>query len=388
MWTAAVSLLALLAVAACSSLRVPNAGLRSQGEWLTEGGSTARSNAVGAGLPLPLKEDWVYNAGGGFGPGSPLTTGAHVFVYTRNGEVHAVSLEEGKKKGADSFGESINGTPAISGTTIIIPSAWGTKHGVVAHNLMTGSHLWKYRCPPVDDGILLAGEHVIFSDARSTVHAVDLKTGTAKWKHDLDPSSAITTAPILAARSTVIVADDRGRVYALDRLTGQTQWTSDVPGPVYATPAAADGRIIVGTTRGVVSAMDVSNGNTLWEFRVDSDLVKFASPAVSDGRIVIGSSDGRVRAISADDGSLEWTWHGDGAVTAAPLIAGEQVYFGTMGRMVYALGAVDGTELWSSEVRGRVKSAPALYGNAVYFQSEPRYLYRFTPEDESYVRSD
>ncbi len=376
-------LIACVALVGCSSLRISDAGRRTPSDWLTEGGTNARANSVDLHVALPLEEQWVYNAGGGFGPGGPLIVGSYVYVHTRKGEIHAIRDESGKKEGIESFGESVNGTPAMRGRIIFVPAAWGSRHGMIAHDLNTGRRLWRIECPPVDEGVLLLDDMVFFSDAESTLHAVDSETGSVIWQTQFNPARAITTTPVLANESTLILADDKGGVHALSAREGGVLWTRELGEAVYATPAASRDILILGTARGSVHALRIDDGATTWLYRLADTTTKMASPAIGRDRVVIGASDGMVRTLTLSDGTLEWTWHGDGAITASPLLAGDQVFFGTMRKSVHALDLLSGHELWAADVEGRVKSAPSIREGSVYFLSEPRHVYKFSPKEDS-----
>ncbi len=380
-------LVAGISLASCSSLQISDPGHIAADDWLTEGGSATRTNSVESRLKLPLEEEWVYNAGGGFGPGGALVAGSYVYAHTRKGELHAIGLENGKKKGVESFGESVNGTPAMRGTVIFVPSAWGSRHGVVAHDLSSGREVWKIDCPPVDEGVLLFDNMVIFSDVESRLHAVDARIGEAIWQRPFDSARAITTTPILVDDATLILADDKGGVHAVSPRTGDLLWTREIGEAIYATPASTAGSVIIGSARGSLYALAVANGEIQWRQNLTDSSVKMASPAIAGKRVVIGASDGMVRAFSLTDGTLEWTWHGDGAITAAPVIAGDQVFFGTMRKSVHGLDLASGHELWTAEVEGRVKSAPSIRGGSLFILSEPRHVYKFSSKEQDSVAS-
>lgn len=384
-----IAALALCCVlAGCSSLHLQDAGRTGPLDILTAGVTAARTNAVARSIDVPLREDWSYNAGGGFGPYGPLVYGKYVIVGTRTGEVHVVSSDRGKKVGSRSFGDAVNGSPEIRGSVMYVPSAWGRKRSVAAYDLATGAIKWTYGKMPVEASLLLAADIVVFVDASSTVRALTVRRGEPVWSRTLDRDAWVRSSPVLVDGHTVVVADDRGRVYGLDLATGTEHWRANIGGAVVETPASGAGAVFVSTTRGRLYALDSKNGAIHWIENASDSRVRFTSAAVSDDVIVVGASDGTVRSLNSEDGTTNWTWHGDGVIAGAAVIAGDKVFFGSMSRMAYALDLRSGALLWSHEVRGRIKSAPAVGHNAVYFLSEPRYLYRFVPEEEDYATTE
>ncbi len=85
------------------------------------------------------------------------------------------------------------------------------------------------------------------------------------WSCQL-PTGELPTAPVMVGGRTFI-ADRSGAVRALnDR--GQIEWTTLTGGPVYYSPAIADGRLFVGSADGRVYAMEAATGRLLWSYRV------------------------------------------------------------------------------------------------------------------------
>jgi outer membrane protein assembly factor BamB len=377
----------LVSIVGCNTLQLENSGRPSENDWFTEGRDSARSHVSPTTIETPLELAWDYDASAAFGPGSPLLKGAYVLVATRKGEVHAIHVEKGKKAGVKGFGESINGSPAITGSVLFVPVAWGRKTGIVAHSLSTGRRLWRYESTPVERGVLATGNSIVFSDATSTVYALST-LGEVIWTLKLDDRASLNGTPVLVGRDIVAVADDAGTVYGIDLALGTIVWSQNLDEPVYASMSSHAGVLYVPTTRASLYSLDGRTGRVVWRFRGADNRVKFATPAASESGIVFGGSNGILHSVSVREGTIQWTWQARGAITAAPAIAGDRVFMGTMVGTAHGFDLTSGTEVWSAKVKGRIKSAPAVGRDAVYFLSEPRHVYRFSPSQLEVARND
>jgi hypothetical protein len=111
---------------------------------------------------------------------------------------------------------------------------------------------------------------------------------------DLDWSFAragpVYSSPAVA-NGMVYVGSDDGNVYALDSATGTEQWSLATGFGVVSCPAVASGVVYVGSADGNVYALDAATGVKSWLFATGS--LVFSSPAVASGVVYVGSSDGK-----------------------------------------------------------------------------------------------
>lgn len=371
----------LLVLAGCRTLQVDYLELGDTDGWRTEGASAERQHATTEAVDAPLEEAWVYNAGAGFGPVSPLLLRNVLLVATRKGEIHGVNLETGKKAGVENFGDAINGTPLVVGDLMYVPVAGG-RRALTAYNLRKGSTAWDVKGAPVETGLLAVEDGVVAVDADATVRRYRSDSEDPVWETALGEEITVHATPLLAD-GRIIIVDDQGGVVALDQADGAVQWTAVLGKPVYTSVAAQGSHLFIPTTRARFVALDAAQGNVAWDFAIPDTTVRFAPPAVDGDLVVFGASDGVVRALDANTGALRWTFEDDAAITAAPLITSNTIYVGTMGRMLFGLNRADGTVQWEYELRGRVKSAMAARDGSLIVLSEPRYVYLFqsTPTD-------
>ena len=81
-------------------------------------------------------------------------------------------------------------------------------------------------------------------------------------------------------------------VHALDAKTGKARWTYMTRARIDSSPAIAGGRVYVGSNDGRFYALDLASGKVVWQH--DEGAALTASPALANGRIVVGSTEGRL----------------------------------------------------------------------------------------------
>ncbi len=101
---------------------------------------------------------------------------------------------------------------------------------------------------------------------------------------------------------TVVLGGRDRMVHALDAKTGKARWTYMTRARIDSSPAIAGGRVFVGSNDGRLYALDLASGKVVWEH--DEGAALSASPALAAGRIVIGSTEGRLLCFSRG-GSLD-----------------------------------------------------------------------------------
>ena len=84
-------------------------------------------------------------------------------------------------------------------------------------------------------------------------------------------------------------------VHALDAKTGKARWTFMTNARVESSPAIVGNRVFVGSTDGRLYELDLLKGAKVWDF--DAGAAITASPAVANGRIIFGTHDGRVYCL-------------------------------------------------------------------------------------------
>ena len=177
--------------------------------------------------------------------------------------------------------------------------------------------------------------------------------------------------------------------YAIDQSTGKQKWKFKTDGAVSSSPAVANGIVYFGSFDGTLYALAADSGAVKWRFAHEGSEKRFeakgihgatpsnqtipdpwdlylSSPAISYGRVYFGSGDGNVYAVNAQTGVLQWKFVTGDVVHASPAIANNTVYIGSWDSFLYAVDAETGQEKW----RFKTGEDPVIH-NQVGLQSSP-----------------
>jgi outer membrane protein assembly factor BamB len=375
---AAACLVVAMVLTGCMSLDLGQSFQPGTEDWVTQGGSSFRQHFVNASVSFPLVEKWRYNARAGFGPGSPLLVEETIFVSTRNGQVHGITLEDGDRRGREEFGEAIEGTPVVTDSVLYVPVSWEDPQ-ILAYDFTQGRVLWRRNGTAVETGLAMRDRYLYAADVEGGLTAFDRATGDTVWTTPSDSLVSYRASPVLAG-NTVIAVDDRGHVRAVDDGTGEILWERSLGEPVERSPTVLGETVFFPSVRGTLWALTVEGGDLEWSFQTDERPRRLVTPAVREQMLILAASDGMVRRISPADGTVVWTRRVGGPISAAPLLLRNTVILGSMDTNIYGLDLDSGIVRWKKSVEGRIKSAPVLRDQHLIVLAEPSYVYAFVPE--------
>lgn len=329
--------------------------------------------AIGLAPGQPLELAWERNVEGGSGPGAPIVSASFVALGTQRGDVAIVGLADGALEGSSSFGESVEGRPALApdGRTLFVPLAAG-RDGVLAHDLVGGQTRWRTDLGPVVSGPLVIGQTVVAAALDGTLAGLATADGATRWTTRRDTTAAYHASPV-AVGSDVIAADDRGRVVRFGAADGSERWSVSIGEPVYNAMAIEGDLVVIPTTRGSLVGLSAARGSEVWRVRL-GDGVRVGAPAISNGRIVVGTTEGDVVAVEAATGAEIWRTRLEGVVRARPAFGDGIVYVGTFAQRLAALDLATGMRVWDTEVRGRVKTDLTVADGLLIVVAEPRHV--------------
>jgi outer membrane protein assembly factor BamB len=249
---------------------------------------------------------------------------------------------------------------------------------------------WKYA--PAGSGLedLVAdGKTVFVLDRKGRIHAVDAKTGDARWISKVamscNRSFGIELSPVKDF-GAVLVGCDTG-VFALRVDTGEPLWHTEVAGGI-ATPACTARAVIAGGSDGKIHAFDLKTGASLWEADCMTDRpddppgfagarARFdgfdARPgaAATDERIVVVPffDQCRVVAVDATSGKRRWDFRTQGWTHGRPAFGLHNVFVPSQDCHVYAVDKEMGKEAWRVATKSRNEAPTAAVDRFVYFGS-------------------
>lgn len=179
---------------------------------------------------------------------SPTIAGNQTFVAGCDGRLHIVDLNTGKQTASVDLKGPTGCTPAVLDRAVYV----GTEgRDFFAIDWTQAKVLWRYENPqrsaPIRSSAAVTPELVIFGSRDKQVHALDTKTGQARWS--FTTRGQVDSSPVIVG-SRVFIGSSDGRLYALDLATGRAVWQFEAGGSLLASPAAAGGRLVIGSDEG------------------------------------------------------------------------------------------------------------------------------------------
>ncbi|GHH07341.1 serine/threonine-protein kinase [Streptomyces lanatus] len=225
--------------------------------------------------------------------------------------------------------------------------------------------------PDPDEGIgapdlYRAGDTVVAAHhRRSTVRALDPRTGKVRWSRAADTSGATFVTPGTDAAYLFDAPKGDGpadsMLRAVDAVSGAVRWSFRVPFFPWGT--AATGAVVCFATDDQVRALGAADGRPRWTATASASAVFTAAAG-----LVVVSGDGVLTGIEADSGRIRFKR--ELPQSAVYLVVGDGMVFGRDNTgTVYAVRADDGTMAWrrSFDYRSSMRHA----GAGLLFVSEP-----------------
>jgi outer membrane protein assembly factor BamB len=251
---------------------------------------------------------------------------------------------------------------------------------VYAVDLNTGSEKWRYPAK-VNAKITFYANPVLTEDGQLIVPSYDHKlysldpaTGTEKWTF-AGSNNRLIASP-LVTQNMIYQPSADSYIYAVD-MNGKQVWKKQTGGPNWAQAATNPdcGCIYVASMDHKVYSYDATTGRELW---VSQDLggALVGTPAVSTDRILyVGTFGKEMIALDATNGSIRWRFTTQDWVWSGPALANNALYFGDLSGYFYALNASDGTSIWRIQPNNAILDTPVVSGDNLYFTTEADTLY-------------
>ena len=145
----------------------------------------------------------------------------------------------------------------------------------------------------------------VTSDLLSTLHAVDLETGTTIWTA---PVPSVQGVALTMAGDEVVAAG--APLTAFDAATGATRWTAPSIERSQGAPAFDESHnLVVAASSTDVDAVDAGTGAVRWQAAMPAQvLLDTAQPVLVDGGTVVvaTSTPGPIVGFDAANGASQW----------------------------------------------------------------------------------
>ena len=223
---------------------------------------------------------------------------------------------------------------------------------------------WRFKIrQPIFSSPIAADGVAFFGGSDSTVYAVDIQTGSLKWK--LRTNGEIRSNLVLH-NNQLFLAGGNGVLSCIDKNSGKRLWAAvfdqnavylaerryDFADYYHSSPTFHNNIIYIGSGNGLMQALKAENGELIWLFKA-GDIIH-NTPVVVKDKLCFGSYDGNVYALDLRDGSLVWKFKSvgqqvfpKGEFNSSPAANQNTIFIGSRDYNTYALNANTGTANWT-----------------------------------------
>lgn len=280
------------------------AGEEIKGSALVDAGRVYVGDEAGFLHALDAKTgalQWKFAAEGPIS-GGPNLAGGVLVVPSYDNRIYGLDAKDGKVRWQVETGGYVHGTPAIYDGQVI---ASGCDGQLRLLDLKTGKEL-----AAVAVGTYVAASPAVGGKADPTAYfgtfdndvvAFDLQKRAVRWRYQ-NPDREFPYYSSAALTQGLVILGGRDKsVHAIDQKTGKARWTLALRARVDASPLVVGDRVYVADHSGLLAALAVADGKELWRFESGEDFA--SSPAVAGGYLVIAAATGKVYGFGAGTGT-------------------------------------------------------------------------------------
>ena len=244
--------------------------------------------------------------------GGPSVAGDLVLIGSLDGQLYALSAQDGKERWNAQMTSEIIAPPAFADGLVVVRTNDGRLSGINAND---GSRKWVFdqsvpalslrgnSAPLIANGVVYDG----FDNGR--VVAVRLQDGVELWSQILSAGEGRTEVERLQDVDGNLVSDGtalfaagyRGQVAALALDSGRPLWQRDLSS--YVGAAVSGNTVVIVDADGNVWAFDRETGVNLWK----QDRLKYrwlSAPAIQGKYVAVGDIEGFVHWLTLDEGKF------------------------------------------------------------------------------------
>ncbi len=382
-------LIAAVAIGGCGASK---AFMQKASAWMSEEESLP---------PLPkldpaisIETLWSERVGEGAGEFylklTPVVNESSVFVVDREGEVERINIENGTTVWNREIDRLISTGPGLGDDGQLY---LGTTEGeVMALSAEDGQRRWSTR---VSSEVLAAPRYsqgvVVVRTGDGKLFGLDAASGKRLWVYDsTEPALTLrgASAPLLS-EALVVAGFDSGHLVALNLRTGKLSWDTRVVLPsgrsdlermvdIDSEPQLYQGVAYIAAYQGKVAAIELGSGQTLWT----RDLSSYAGIGLGEGEIYLTGSDSAVWALDRFSGDTVWTQKAlKGRLSTAPASLGPYLVVGDQEGYLHWLSRSDGQLLGFVQVdECRILAPPVTANGTVIVYSADGRLAAYRPQ--------
>ncbi len=306
----------------------------------------------------------------------PYIQGNRVYVADREGVVKALDSSSGRIVwSVEKEGLEISGGPGAGEGLVLI----GTSNGeVVALSEQDGSEKWRARVSSEVLSVPKAGRGVVVVHTiDGKLYAMDASDGKLKWVYDRSiPVLTLhgNSSPVISG-SAVICGFASGKLISFDLESGQQIWESTIAVPtgrselermvdIDGDPVVQSGMIYVATYQGQLAAVVEDTGDVVWRRKLSS----YAGLGADFENLYVSDAEDMVWAIDPKNSSSMWKQSKlRGRKLSAPAVLGEYVVVGDFEGYLHWMSPEDGRMVARIRVGDEpITTPPVIDGKVAY----------------------
>lgn len=351
--------------------------------WPMFRGGPTLNGVLDKDLPETLEVLWRFSRDAGFLGSAAIVDGA-VYIGADDGNLYALSLNDGAVKWTYETESLIESSPLVLGDTVYYGDEDGVFHAV---DKRSGKGRWTFKT----EGQIISSanhvdDHVVFGSYDGSVYCL-ASDGKLVWK--CETRDRIHGTPGVIRKHVFQNGEWRDEVYCLvagcdenmhviDTASGKEIRGINMGSVSGASAAVRSGRVYVGTYGNQVVAMDWESGKIVWTYENEERQFPYmSSAAVTDKLVIIGGRDKRVRALDVKTGRQRWEFVTRARVDSSPVVAGQSVFVGSSDGNLYRLNLADGQEKWRFEAASPISASPAIASGRLVIGTVDGVLYCF-----------
>jgi eukaryotic-like serine/threonine-protein kinase len=256
---------------------------------------------------------------------------------------------------------------------------------VYAIDVNTGTQKWRYPDKPNAKGyyanpVLISDGQLLVPSYDNKLYSLNPSTGSENWifppSKDVEGSGNRLISSPLVINDMIYQPSSDGYIYTLD-MNGKKVWSRETGGPLWAQPASLPdcGCIFVTSMDHTVYSLNALTGEVLWQ-SPDLGGALVGTPAVSpEGVLYVGTFGNEILALDAKNGSILWRVSTDDWVWSGPVLENNILYYGDLSGNLYALNTSDHTSIWKLQLPNPILDKPVILEDKIYQTTEGDTLY-------------
>ncbi|MFP6762920.1 MAG: PQQ-binding-like beta-propeller repeat protein, partial [Planctomycetaceae bacterium] len=316
-------------------------------------------------LPDSLQLLWKVSVQDGV-TATAAIVGDFVYAGTFGGELICFERQTGKRvwtyfsaarKKPGDFIPGFQSSPSVHSSTILIGDEDGILHAV---DRKTGLAKWKLTTnAEIIASAAVIGDRAIVGSYDYTLYCVDIESGKTVWK--FDTADRINGSPAIAGNLTFVTGCDQ-HLRAINIETGKEEFDMNLERFLIASPAVMGQMLYVGTHESEVLAIDLTTQEVLWRYdNSKGELPYHSSAAVTDNRVIIGCQDKQLHCLDRKTGVRQWAFLSRGQINSSPVVVGNsRVFVGSNDGHIYEIDLTNGRQRWKMKLGRSVTASPAV----------------------------